>query len=108
MGDRERLLEMLLGGACSCADCRFCTEPTLDAELRRVLGGDDLKVETTAAGFMAELMSVVISGRVDRVCTERISSFRIHDEMSRRTVPYRKFANAYIRLKRFITKITNR
>lgn len=46
MGDRERLLEMLLGGACSCADCRFCTEPTLDAELRRVLGGDDLVAET--------------------------------------------------------------
>lgn len=46
VGDRERLLEMLLGGACSCAACRFCTEPTLDAELRRVLGGDDLMAET--------------------------------------------------------------
>lgn len=43
VGDRERLLEMLLG-ACSCTDCRFCVvpalEPTLDAELLLVLGGD--------------------------------------------------------------------
>ena len=51
MGDRERLLEMLLGGACSCADCRFCTEPTLDAELRRVLGGDDLVAKTTTGCY---------------------------------------------------------
>lgn len=103
MGDRERLLEMLLGGACSCADCRFCTEPTLDAELRRVLGGDDLKVETTTAGFMAELMSVVISGRVDRVCTGEfpVSVFttKCHDV-------YHTFVN--VRVKKFITKIVNR
>jgi len=51
VGDRERLLEMLLGDACSCVDCRFCTEPTLDAELRRVLGGDDLMAETTTGRY---------------------------------------------------------
>lgn len=44
VGDRDRLLETLLA-ACSCVDCCwFCIvpahEPTLDAELRRVLGGD--------------------------------------------------------------------
>lgn len=96
VGDRERLLEMLLGGACSWVDCRFCTEPTLDAELRRVLGGDDLKGGKRRSYVTNGMMSIVAGSCA---VNSDISSFPRY-EMSRRV-----YTCAWIRSGGFAGKI---